>query len=986
MRITAILAHADELRYKLGMGLNRSRLLPVALLLALASPCVRAADVPVAHSWIANASVLTPLTSPGDSFTLGFVVGGGAGEKQLLVRGVGPALARFNVPAPLADPQLEFYASSTLVAANDNWAGAEAITKAGNSLGAFPFLSADARDAALLVRTSGGLNSARISAADAGTGPALGEVYDTTPPDAFTPATSRLVNVSVLKRITTDLTLGFVIGGNAPKRVLIRAIGPTLAVAPFNLGDTLPNPRLTLYGAGPTFIDANDDWGDTAQLTEAFARTGAYGLPARSRDAALIARLEPGNYSAVVQDVSRDTAGLVLVEVYELPDDLTASPDAKPFTIAVLPDTQYYSEPSSTRNGEVVMFTDQTDWLQRHHVSHNLAYIAHVGDIVDDGDVGGAVPAATQWANAVNALSRLETPVSLPFGLAVGNHDQEPNGDPDGTSTLFNRHFGVSHFEGRPYYGGHYGDNNENHYDLFSAAGQDYLALYFEYDAANAHPEVITWASEVLAAYPNRRAILVTHYLASAGGDYRGFGAQGKRLYQALGAHDNVFLAFGGHVDGAPTFRRDPSGPYGRNRLTSFVANYQFDPLGGAGFMRLYTLAPDYGSLTCRTYSPYLDEDKTDYLNAFTQSLAPRGPAEESVVVRSDDRLVVAAVLSRISARDTPGRATVAVAFQTTARSNQWTDWIALPGPTGLHHVHAVNLGEDRVAVFAIGQADDAWVRWQESAGAEGTWAGWQSIPGTPRQTDGSKALSYVKGVRLTDGRLAAVGWTDGGGVYYALQVGVGGNFGAWTALGGTGFRQGDVVRRPDGGLAVVAVDDGGAVKIAQQASDGTWSGWATLPAGTRLFSQVSLVARADSSLTVFATRVEAPSQAVYVSTLAAGGQVWSTFASIAASMTGFARVNPVLRPDGRIALFATREHGVAAHSLESATPGEFGAWQELGVRDRFEIGSVCGAVLSDNALALLSHGAATLEYYTYQATLDGPWLTTGGLPVAWTR
>ena len=92
-----------------------------------------------------------------------------------------------------------------------------------------------------------------------------------------------------------------------------------------------------------------------------------------------------------------------------------------------------------------------------------------------------------QWVNAQSALSLLDQAI-VPYGLAVGNHDQYvPSGDNDPT-TLYNQYFGASHFSGRSYYGGHYGEKNNNHYDLFSASGLDFIVIYLEY-ATNSAPK-----------------------------------------------------------------------------------------------------------------------------------------------------------------------------------------------------------------------------------------------------------------------------------------------------------------------------------------------------------------------------------------------------------------------------------------------------------------------------------------------------------------
>ena len=102
----------------------------------------------------------------------------------------------------------------------------------------------------------------------------------------------------------------------APRTVLIRAVGPTLGTAPFNLSGVAADPQLALY-AGTLRAGENNDWGGTAALTTAFAQAGAFALGAGSKDAALVATLAPGNYSVHVSGVGAST-GIALVEIYEM--------------------------------------------------------------------------------------------------------------------------------------------------------------------------------------------------------------------------------------------------------------------------------------------------------------------------------------------------------------------------------------------------------------------------------------------------------------------------------------------------------------------------------------------------------------------------------------------------------------------------------------------------------------------------------------------
>lgn len=136
----------------------------------------------------------------------------------------------------------------------------------------------------------------------------------------------RLANLSTRAQVGTSanqLFTGFVIGAGANKTVLIRAVGPTLASAPFNIAGTLADPYITLYNSANVAIAANDNWGTplngaTAVTAATFSSVGAFALAsATSRDAAIVATLPPGSYSAAVSGVG-NTSGLAIIEVYEL--------------------------------------------------------------------------------------------------------------------------------------------------------------------------------------------------------------------------------------------------------------------------------------------------------------------------------------------------------------------------------------------------------------------------------------------------------------------------------------------------------------------------------------------------------------------------------------------------------------------------------------------------------------------------------------------
>ncbi len=271
-------------------------------------------------SRLVNLSILTSIDTPGDSFTLGTVVGGGgtSGAKPLLVRAAGPSLGALGVGGTLPDPLLELFYGATKVGENDNWDGATSLSNAFSAVAAFPYASATSKDAAIYnPAVTAGNNSIRVSGVGAATGTVIAELYDSTPTDSYSAATPRLINVSVLKQVGNGFTVGFVVGGAASRRtILVRAIGPGLAAVGVASG-FVADPKLDLF-AGAARIDGNDDWGGTLTLSNAFAQVGAFAVPASSKDAALLASLAPGSYTVQVSGAA-GTGGQVIVEVYEMP-------------------------------------------------------------------------------------------------------------------------------------------------------------------------------------------------------------------------------------------------------------------------------------------------------------------------------------------------------------------------------------------------------------------------------------------------------------------------------------------------------------------------------------------------------------------------------------------------------------------------------------------------------------------------------------------
>jgi hypothetical protein len=288
--------------------------------------------------------------------------------------------------------------------------------------------------------------------------------------------------------------------------------------------------------------------------------------------------------------------------------EMSSAPD---FTIIAVPDTQYYV--SSLHGGQPEMFTKQVEWILANLTNRNIVYVAQLGDCVQNGDNGGT---NAEWLLATNALYRLEDPIrtmmpaGLPYGVAVGNHDQNLG---TGTTTFYNQYFGKQHFAGRPYYGGHYGTNNDVHYDLFNASGLDFIAIYFEFDAGVTNTAAIDWADGILKKYPQRRAIIVSHWIINDGFNAT-FSKQGRAIYDKLKANPNLFLMLSGHVTPEEGQRKDT---FEGRTVWSLMSDYQGRTNGGNGWLRIYTFSPSENMIHARTYSPWLDRFETDASSQF---------------------------------------------------------------------------------------------------------------------------------------------------------------------------------------------------------------------------------------------------------------------------------------------------------------------------------------------------------------------------------
>jgi hypothetical protein len=249
---------------------------------------------------LANGSTRA-LVLTGDNVMIGGFVIGGTAPKKVLVTARGPSLAAQGVSGALADPFLTLYSGATPIATNDDFG------TAGNASEIPPALQpGNAKESAILVTLNPGAYTAIVTGVGGTGGISIVEVFELDKPE--TP----LANASTRAPVYTGDNVmigGFVIQGDAPLTVLVTARGPSLSSQ--GLGGVLADPVLTLY-SGATAIASNDDW-ETNANAAAIRATGV--APASSKEAALLVRLNPGAYTAIVTGANGAT-GISIVEVF----------------------------------------------------------------------------------------------------------------------------------------------------------------------------------------------------------------------------------------------------------------------------------------------------------------------------------------------------------------------------------------------------------------------------------------------------------------------------------------------------------------------------------------------------------------------------------------------------------------------------------------------------------------------------------------------
>ncbi|MEU9336687.1 metallophosphoesterase [Streptomyces sp. NPDC048290] len=326
--------------------------------------------------------------------------------------------------------------------------------------------------------------------------------------------------------------------------------------------------------------------------------------------------------------------------------DRFADPDSYDFSLVHFTDTQYLSEGAveqETAAERAVWeraYGDITRWIAAHQDERKIAYVAHTGDIIENNIREPADEATRRQITGEMEISSKQQKIlddaGVPNGVIAGNHDNQ-SGTETGPDALYNQYYGPDRYQAlsegweHAEYGGPWrAGDNQNHYELFSAGGLDFVVVGLSYGVTR---EEAAWADSVFARFPDRNGILLSHdYLApSTSPDGRGAGfsaPDGSMLFKTVVQDNpNVFLILAGHEHGVGTNVKPKVGEVAHG-VVELLADYQFytvsaDRLGlteaggyqpddqlrfGASFFRMLQFDVDRAELTVDTYSPLLDE------------------------------------------------------------------------------------------------------------------------------------------------------------------------------------------------------------------------------------------------------------------------------------------------------------------------------------------------------------------------------------------
>jgi hypothetical protein len=300
------------------------------------------------------------------------------------------------------------------------------------------------------------------------------------------------------------------------------------------------------------------------------------------------------------------------------------------------------------------VFKQETVYLASHKRHMNLAFVTHVGDVVQHGDGTNGTPGDTTWGAGIEwdmareAMSILADS-GVPFGMTPGNHDYDNYSyttgfEPLVSNVMWKSYFGSdsSFFHHKPWYGGASDklayDPGLSSFQLFEAGDKRFLHISLQMEASDA---ALAWAQDVINAHKGYATIITTHeyidppadddtslplqvpaeriaastrYLNGSPGGWNGAQEVWDKF---IATNDQVFMVLCGHAWGptvdqvskSENIRIDKN--HAGHPVYQVLSDYQgntYTGVGGDGWLRLMEFDMHHRAIHFRTYSPTLDQ------------------------------------------------------------------------------------------------------------------------------------------------------------------------------------------------------------------------------------------------------------------------------------------------------------------------------------------------------------------------------------------
>ena len=284
------------------------------------------------------------------------------------------------------------------------------------------------------------------------------------------------------------------------------------------------------------------------------------------------------------------------------------------FTVIGIPDTQNYSDQYPA------IFANQTSWVVSSMDAFDIRFVTHFGDLVQHADI------EEEWINADDAMVLLDA-AGVPQGVTSGNHDITANGL-SGEPYIPQNYlafFGPDRYVGEPYFRSA-SPTGMSSWQIFEGDDREFISLSVECETP---PSELAWAQGVLDRHRDKAVMFTTHRYLQDAEDYTAGvpivssgrypdiwylvepprqpeGIQAEELFQwFVRRNPNIFLVNCGHFH--EEYRQTSTNVAGLP-VHEVLADYQDDPNGGDGWLRIMRFDVPAGRIDFESYSPYLDQ------------------------------------------------------------------------------------------------------------------------------------------------------------------------------------------------------------------------------------------------------------------------------------------------------------------------------------------------------------------------------------------